>query len=69
MNRRVFENLGITVNLSKLPEYQIYRKAYLDKSRLVRFLLRTFLWTKIAKLSWDVRVAYLQKILEMGPHD
>lgn len=61
---RILKNLGIIINLTDMPEYKEYMDYYLNRNRLMRYLLRTFKWTKIMELKFNAQVAFLNEILE-----
>lgn len=62
----ILKDVGITINLTEMPEHKEYAEYYLNRSRLMRFLLRTFKWTKVAELQFRVQCALLNATLEKG---
>jgi hypothetical protein len=62
----IFNNVGLTVNLTEMPEYKEYAEYYFNRNWLMRFLLRTFRSTKIEELRLKVQCALLSAILEKG---
>jgi hypothetical protein len=62
----IFGNYGITVNMTEMPEYKDYAEYYLNRNRLMRYLLRTFKWTKVQELKFKVQLAILTATLEIG---
>ena len=62
--RHVLGNLGLTVNVSNLPEYQAYQAFYVNRSPMMRFLLRTFLKRKIAAYKQDAQVAVIRRVIK-----
>lgn len=62
----ILEDIGITVTITKTPEYKEYERYYLNRNRLMRFLLRTFKWCEVARLVFAVRCALLNEVLERG---
>ncbi len=65
-SHRILENLGITINLTDTPEYKKYADYYLNRNRLMRYLLRTFKWTKVMELKFNAQSAFLLAVLEKG---
>jgi len=65
-SNRILDNLGITINLTELPEHKEYADYYLNRNRLVRWYLRTFEWTKLSSLLFQVQCAELNAIMEKG---
>ena len=49
-----------------MPEHKEYAEYYLNRSRLMRFLLRIFKWTKVAELQFNAQCALLTATLEEG---
>lgn len=62
----ILKDIGITINLTEMPEHKEYAEYYLNRNRLMRFLLRTFKWTKVKELQFRVQCALLNATLEKG---
>ncbi len=62
----VLDDLGITVNVTEMPEYKKYVEYYLSRNRLTRWYLRTFEWAKLSSLLFQVQCAELNAIMEKG---
>ena len=62
----IFDNLGITINLTEMPEYKEYEEYYLHRNRLMRFLLRTFKWANVKELEFKIQCALLNATIEKG---
>ena len=62
----IFDNLGITINLTEMPEHKDYAEYYLNRSRLVKWYLRKFKLTKVQVLQLRVRCALLNAVLGKG---
>ena len=62
----ILKDIGITVNLTDMPEYKEYAEYYLNRNWLVRFFLQLFSKDKVNGLQHDVRCALLNEILERG---
>ena len=62
----IFDNLGITVNLTEMPEHKEYTEYYWNRNRLMRFLLRTFKGNKVEELRINVQCAFMSAVLEKG---
>ena len=65
----MLEQLGITINLTDTPEYDKFADYYLNHNRLMRFLLRTFKWTKVSGLIFQAQCAELTAIIEKVTHE
>ena len=65
-SKRILENLGININLTEMPEHKEYAEYYLNRSRLMRYLLRTFKWAKVMELKFNTQSAFLLAVLEKG---
>jgi hypothetical protein len=63
-SQRLLDNLGIRINLVELPEYQAWKDGYGERSRLAKWFLRTFCWTRTQQLKWDLQVAFIRRVLE-----
>ena len=62
----IFDNIGITINLTEMPEHKEYAEYYLNRGELMRCLLRMFRWTKVKELQFNVQCALLNATLEKG---
>ena len=60
------DNVGITINLTEMPEYKEYAEYYFNRSRLVKWYLRKYKLTKVQVLQLRVRCALLSATLEKG---
>ena len=65
-SNRILENLGITINLTDMPEHKEYADYYLNRNWLMRYLLRIFEWNKVKELRFQVQCALLNEVLEKG---
>ena len=65
-SHRILENLGLKINLTDMPEHKEYADYYLNRNRLMRYLLRTFKWTKVMELKFNTQSAFLLAVLEKG---
>ena len=65
-SKRILENLGITINVTDMPEYKEYVNYYLGRNWLVRWYLRTFKRADVMDLKWQVQCALLAATLEKG---
>ena len=62
----IFDNVGITVNMTEMPEYKEYAEYYFNRNKLMRYLLRTFKWANVEELRFKVQCALLTETLEKG---
>ena len=65
-SRRILENLGLTINLTDMPEHKEYVNYYLGRNWLARLFLGIFRNSKVKELRYDVQVALLNEVLERG---
>ena len=65
-SNRILENIGITINLTDMPEHKEYTEYYLNRNWLARWYLRMFKWAKVMELKFNVQSAFLLAVLEKG---
>ena len=62
----ILEDIGITINVTDMPEHKEYVNYYLGRNWLVRLFLGVFRNSKVEELRHDVQVALLNEVLERG---
>ena len=62
----MLKDIGITINLTEMPEYKEYVEYYLNRGELMRCLLRMFRRSKVEELQFNVQCALLNATLEEG---
>ena len=62
----MLKDIGITINLTEMPEYKEYVEYYLNHGELMRCLLRMFRRSKVEELQFNVQCALLNATLEEG---
>jgi len=66
MMMSILDNVGITINLTEMPEYKEYAEYYLNRGELMRCLLLMFRGTKVKELQLKAQCALLTATLEKG---
>ena len=66
MSQRVFDNLGITIDMREIPEFMAYHDYAWPSNRLVRWWRNKFRKEKIDMLTLAAQTAFLIKVLEDG---
>ena len=62
----ILKDIGITVNLTEMPEHKEYAEYYLNRGELMRCLLLMFRRAKVEELQFKVQCALLNAVLEKG---
>lgn len=62
----IFDNLGITIDLTEMPEHKEYAEYYLNRNQLVRWYLLTFKRVKVQELKFKFQCTLLNATLEKG---
>jgi hypothetical protein len=62
----ILDNVGITVNLTEMPEHKEYAEYYLNRGELMRCLLLMFRRAKVEELQFKVQCVLLNAVIEEG---
>ena len=62
----ILKDIGITINLTDMPEHKEYAKYYLNRGELMRCLLLMFRPSKVKELQFKVQCALLNAVLDKG---
>ena len=66
MSGRIFDNLGITVNLNECPEYMAYHNYIFGANWITKKFRRVFRKDEIARLKKLADTAFMVLVLEQG---
>ena len=66
MNKRIFDNLGIRIDLTEIPEYMAWRAYVYPRISFIGKLRRVFFLRKVRRMQFAARHAFLNRVLDEG---
>ena len=65
--KRMFDNLGITIKLTEMPEYMEYHRYIFEPPLLIRWFRRNFRKQRVKELKLKSQIALLiSEVMELG---